>query len=91
VTPPQRASLSEPLRPRRSAPEPEPATDALTGVEEIAPVDRQADPSHWLPARALLIVGVVALLALIATVVVCVIIWTTAPMHPLHIPTVPRG
>jgi hypothetical protein len=60
-------------------------------ADEIAPVDRQADPSHWLPGRALLIVGAVAALALIITVVVCLLVWTTAPMQPLRVPVVGRG
>jgi hypothetical protein len=81
-----------PLGPRRSAPDPVSASGAgFDAADEIAPVDRQADPSHWLPGRALLVVGAVAALALVVTVVVCLLIWITAPMHPLQVPIVGRA
>jgi hypothetical protein len=91
VTSPQQFSVPGPVRPRRSAPEPEPAVAVPAGEEDVAPVDRQADPAHWLPPRALLVVAAVAVLALIATVVVCLTIWTTTPIPPLRIPTVRQG
>lgn len=59
--------------------------------DEIAPVDRQADPAHWLPGRALIIAAVVVGVALVATVVVCLIIWMTPPMQHLQVPSVPKG
>lgn len=58
------------------------------GPDEIAPVDWQADPAHWLPGRALWIVAAVVLALTIATVVVCVISWLTPPMQPVHVPSV---
>ncbi|HEY9289933.1 MAG TPA: hypothetical protein VIP98_01520 [Microlunatus sp.] len=66
------------------APTPEPEA-------ELAPVDRQADPAHWLPGRSLLIVAGVALLALIITVVVCLLVWLTPAMSPVDLPSVPKA
>ena len=62
-----------------------------TGADEIAPVDRQADPAHWLPGRALIITAVVVGAALVATIVICLLIWLTPPMHHLPVPVVPKG
>ena len=58
---------------------------------ELAPVDRQADPAHWLPGRSLLIVAGIALLAVIVTAVVCLLVWMTPAMDPLDIPSVPKA
>lgn len=58
---------------------------------ELAPVDRQADPAHWLPGKALIITAVVVGVMLLATVVVCLIIWLTPPMHHLQVPSIPKG
>ncbi|QDP97640.1 hypothetical protein FOE78_18530 [Microlunatus elymi] len=58
---------------------------------EVAPVDWQADPAHWLPGRSLLIVAGAALLALIITVVICLLMWSTPAMTPLHIPSVAKA
>jgi hypothetical protein len=59
--------------------------------DEVAPVDRQADPAHWLPGRALTIAAIIVGIALIATVVICLIVWATPPMHHLPVPSVPKG
>ncbi|GAB3924271.1 hypothetical protein GCM10011575_03120 [Microlunatus endophyticus] len=60
-------------------------------ADELAPVDRQADPAHWLPGRALAIAAIVIGVLLVATVVVCLVIWLTPPMHHLQVPSVPKG
>jgi len=60
-------------------------------ADEIAPVDRQADPAHWLPGKALIITAVIVGAALFATIVVCLVIWLTPPMHHLQVPAVPKG
>lgn len=62
-----------------------------TGADEIAPVDRQADPAHWLPGKALVITAVIVGAALLATIVICLVIWLTPPMHHLQVPAVPKG
>lgn len=62
-----------------------------TAADEVAPVDRQADPAHWLHGRALLITAAIIGLALLATIVVCLVIWLTPPMHHLQVPSVPRS
>lgn len=56
--------------------------------DEIAPVDWQADPAHWLPGRALPIAAGIVLLLTIATIVVCLLVWLTPSMEPLKIPVV---
>lgn len=61
------------------------------GADEVAPVDRQADPAHWLPGKALIITAVIVGAALLATIVICLIIWLTPPMHHLQVPVVPKG
>lgn len=61
------------------------------GADEIAPVDRQADPAHWLPGRALIITAAIVAAALLATIVICLLVWLTAPMHHLQVPVVPKG
>jgi hypothetical protein len=58
--------------------------------DQIAPVDLQADPSQWLRGRALLFVTAAAVLALVITIIVCLVIYATPPMEPLQIPTEPR-
>lgn len=60
-------------------------------ADELAPVDRQADPAHWLPGKALIITAAVVGIALLATIVICLVIWLTPPMHHLHVPSIPRG
>ncbi|QGN33323.1 hypothetical protein [Microlunatus sp. Gsoil 973] len=60
-------------------------------ADELAPVDRQADPARWLPGRALLITAAVIGVLLLATIVVCLIIWLTPPMHYLDVPSVPKS
>ena len=61
------------------------------GPDEIAPVDWQADPAHWLPGRSLWIVaGIIAVLT-IATIVACLLIWSTPAMEPLNVPTVAKA
>ena len=62
-----------------------------TGADEIAPVDRQADPAHWLPGKALIITAALIGAALLATIVICLVIWLTPPMHHLQVPVVPKG
>lgn len=62
-----------------------------TGADEVAPVDRQADPAHWLPGKALVIAAVVVGAALLATIVICLVVWLTPPMHHLQVPAVPKG
>lgn len=62
-----------------------------TEADEIAPVDRQADPAHWLPGKALIITAAIVGAALLATIVVCLVIWLTPPMHHLQVPAVPKG
>lgn len=70
----------------------DPYRDRLeAAADELAPVDRQADPAHWLPGRGLLIAATVVGVLLVATVVVCLIIWLTPPMHHLQVPSVPKG
>lgn len=58
---------------------------------DVARVDLQADPSRWLPNRALVIVTAVAILAAAVTVLVCLLIWWTPAMHPVDLPSVPKG
>ncbi|MBO0812784.1 MAG: hypothetical protein J2P23_12165 [Microlunatus sp.] len=62
-----------------------------TMADELAPVDRQADPAHWLPGRALLIAAVVVGVALAATIAICLALWLTPPMHHLRLPLVPKS
>jgi|GEM_PF-6138847 hypothetical protein len=61
------------------------------GSEELAPVDRQADPARWLPGRALVITAAVVGALLLATIVVCLIVWLTPPMHYVDVPSVPKS
>lgn len=60
-------------------------------ADELAPVDRQADPAHWLPGKALIVTAVVVGIGLLATIVICLIIWLTPPMHYLHVPSTAKG
>lgn len=59
--------------------------------DDVAPVDWQADPAHWLPGRALPIAAGIVLLLTIVTIVICLIIWLTPPMDAVKIPVVGRA
>ena len=59
--------------------------------DEIAPVDRQADPAQWFSGRQLLIITLVAVVAMLVVGVVCLLNWLTPEMHALHIPVLREG
>ena len=69
----------------------QPGSQIWDAPAEPAPVDRQADPAHWLPGKSLLITAVVVSVLLLVTIVVCLVIWLTPPMHHLQVPSVPKG
>ena len=70
-----------------------PALDPRAGrlelqPDDVAPIDWQADPAHWLPGRMLWIAAGVVLVATVVTIVICAVVWLTPPMHPVQVPTV---
>lgn len=79
--------------------QPSPTGPATEGVrassderpDDVAPVDWQADPAHWLPGRALPIVAGVVLVITVVTIVICLVIWITPPMDPLQIPVLDKA
>ena len=79
----QQSVLGQPVDPYRGSFD--------TAADELAPVDRQADPAQWLRGKALIITAAVVGIALLATIVICLIIWLTPPMHHLQVPSIPRG
>jgi hypothetical protein len=70
-------------------------------VEDRAPVHDQLmpyaddgqtpDPAPWLPTKALMIIAGIAVIALIVTIVVCLLLWITPPLQPMDVPSVPAA
>ncbi len=49
------------------------------------------DPAPWVPTKALMIIAGIAVIALIVTVIVCLLLWITPPLQPLDVPAVPAA
>lgn len=78
-------------RPDALHPETRPESTGQVVASDVARVDLQADPSRWLPGKVLGIVGVIAIAAAVITMVVCLIVWLTPPMHSVDLPSVSKG
>ncbi len=92
--------------PRRAAPEsfavpaeqrPPAATavaEPATGQDQLtAPANDDAvpDPAPWVPTKVLMMITAIAVIALIVTVIVCLLLWITPPLQPMDVPTVPAA
>jgi hypothetical protein len=80
-----------PARPRRPGRPGAAPADPDPPDADIAPVDRQSDPAHWLPGRAVLVAAIASAVLLVITVAVCLLLWFTPGMEPLQIPEVEKA
>lgn len=69
------------------APEPRPQDRQRRSASDDGTVP---DPAPWLSTRALVIIAGISVLALLITIVVCLLLWITPPMQPIEVPSAPE-